>query len=78
LNSGIEWALKYFIDTPFAVEPWTTYNYTTFGFNLVGSALQKAHGGKFEDMVRAAIFEKTWNKLPSLVPDKVLSFFFFF
>ena len=27
-------------------------------------------GGRFEDLVKAAIFEKTWSKLPSIVPDK--------
>lgn len=46
INDGIEWATKYYKDSPFAYQPNSKYSYTTFGINLAGVVATYA-GGEF-------------------------------
>lgn len=47
INTGLEWATKYFKDDPLVNEPGSTYSYTTFGLNLAGTIATYAGGSKF-------------------------------
>lgn len=49
--------LDIFKDDPLIAEPGTRYSYTTYGFNLLGAAVENASGVKFVDYLRANIFE---------------------
>jgi serine beta-lactamase-like protein LACTB len=48
--------LKIFAGDPLLFEPDTQYSYTTYGFNLLGAAVETASGEKFLDYVQAHIF----------------------
>jgi serine beta-lactamase-like protein LACTB len=48
--------LKIFAGDPLLFEPGTQYSYTTYGFNLLGAAVEMASGEKFLDYVQADIF----------------------
>jgi CubicO group peptidase (beta-lactamase class C family) len=39
-NTGIQWAGDYFIFNPIIAIPDTQYNYSTFGFNLIGMIIE--------------------------------------
>jgi serine beta-lactamase-like protein LACTB len=55
-NSVIE-GLEVFKDDPLEVEPGTQYLYSSFGYNLLGCAVEGASGMKFTDYLRQSIFE---------------------
>jgi serine beta-lactamase-like protein LACTB, mitochondrial len=55
--SGATEALHIFRDDPLAHEPGTKFLYTTYGYNLLGCAVEGASGGAFMDYVRANVFE---------------------
>jgi len=57
-NTGIEWAVKYFINDPLISMPNTSFNYTTFGFDLAGVVIEKALNASFEDLARALVIER--------------------
>src|SRR5690349_6960924 len=48
--------LKIFSGDPLLFEPGTKYSYTTYGFNLLGAAVEGASGEKYLDYVQAHIF----------------------
>jgi CubicO group peptidase (beta-lactamase class C family) len=48
--------IKIFKDDPLQFEPGTKYLYSTYGFNLLGAAVELASGEKFADYLRAHIF----------------------
>jgi CubicO group peptidase (beta-lactamase class C family) len=48
--------LKIFSADPLLFEPGTKYSYTTYGFNLLGAAVEGASGEKYLDYVQAHIF----------------------
>jgi CubicO group peptidase (beta-lactamase class C family) len=50
-------ALHIFSDDPLAHEPGTRFLYTSYGYNLLGSAVEGASGQSFMDYVRANVFE---------------------
>jgi len=50
-------ALAVFRDDPLIFEPGTRYLYTTFGYNLLGAAVEGASGTKFTEYIRKNIFE---------------------
>ncbi len=50
-------ALDLFKDDPLLHEPGTRYSYTTYGFNLLGCAVEGASGSAFEDYLSQNVFE---------------------
>ncbi len=60
--------MEYFIHNPLIALPGTSYNYTSFGFNLAGCAVELATGIRYEDLAKALIFEKAG--METMVPDK--------
>lgn len=49
--------LEIFKDSPLLFEPGTQFSYTTYGFNLLGIAVETASGERFVDYIRKHIFE---------------------
>lgn len=49
--------LAQFVADPLVAAPGERYEYSTFGFNVAGAAIQGAAGVPYEDFVRRAIFE---------------------
>jgi CubicO group peptidase (beta-lactamase class C family) len=54
--AGVTEALAIFRDDPLLQEPGTKYTYTTYGYNLLGGAVESAAGMKFMDYLRERIF----------------------
>jgi CubicO group peptidase (beta-lactamase class C family) len=50
-------ALTIFKDDPLVHEPGTKYAYTTYGYNLLGCAVESASSTKFPDYLQARIFK---------------------
>src|SRR5262245_59270282 len=50
-------ALGIFASDPLLQEPGTKYVYTTFGYTLLGAAIEGASGGSFVDTLRANVLE---------------------
>lgn len=50
-------ALAVFADKPLAFEPRTRYLYTTWGFNLLGAAVEAASGQSYRDYLREHVFQ---------------------
>jgi CubicO group peptidase (beta-lactamase class C family) len=49
--------LHIFKDDPLIAEPGTRYSYTTYGYNLLGAAVEGASGEKFPDYLNRHVFE---------------------
>jgi serine beta-lactamase-like protein LACTB len=49
--------LAIFKSDPLLSEPGTTYSYSSYGFNLLGAAVEKASGVKFVDYLRERVFK---------------------
>lgn len=49
-------ALALFADKPLAVEPGTKFVYTTWGYNLLGAAIEKASGQSYGDYLKTHVF----------------------
>jgi len=49
--------LKIFADDPLLFEPGTKYSYSSYGFNLLGAAVEAASKMKFTDYLRQNVFE---------------------
>jgi CubicO group peptidase (beta-lactamase class C family) len=49
--------LKIFQDDPLLFEPGTKYSYTTYGFNLLGAAVENVARTPFVDYLRANVFQ---------------------
>ncbi|NMO23040.1 beta-lactamase family protein [Pyxidicoccus fallax] len=50
-------AIAVFAEKPLAFEPRTRYLYTTWGFNLLGAAVEAASGQSYRDYLREHVFE---------------------
>jgi len=50
-------ALEIFDQDSLLFEPGTRYSYSTYGYNLLGAALQQAAGQPFVELVREVVFE---------------------
>jgi CubicO group peptidase (beta-lactamase class C family) len=59
--------LKIFQDDPLKFEPGTQFSYTTYGFNLLGAAVEMVSGKPFEEYLRENIFEPA--AMQSIGPD---------
>jgi serine beta-lactamase-like protein LACTB, mitochondrial len=80
VNTGIEWALDYWVDAPLVAVPGTEYSYSTFGFNLAGVAVEHAVGGTFDEIVSAGVasplgmetfgIDRVWE----YVPDRAVGY----
>jgi CubicO group peptidase (beta-lactamase class C family) len=55
--SNLTEPLAIFKDDPLIAEPGSRYSYTTYGYNLLGAAVEGASGMSFPDYLRARIFE---------------------
>jgi CubicO group peptidase (beta-lactamase class C family) len=72
----IEDSLKIFKDDPLLFEPGTKYNYTTYGYSVLGCAIEGASGMRYEDYMREHVFrasgmERTGvDKHRFLIPDR--------
>jgi len=62
-----DWAIEYFIKNPLVNIPGTEYNYSTFGFNLLGRIVEKVSGESYMTLVDRYIKK---GGLPSLIPDR--------
>ncbi len=71
-NPGFLWALSYWTDNPLVLLPGTGWNYSSFGFNMAGAALDVAVPGQYFDWVRTRIAEMTVpSEMLFLHPDDV-------
>jgi CubicO group peptidase (beta-lactamase class C family) len=50
-------ALAIFQDFPLVAEPGTRYNYSTYGYNLLGAVIESASGQAYGDYIKTHIFE---------------------
>lgn len=55
--SSMEESLQIFANDPLVVQPGTKFNYSTYGYTLLGCVLEGAASQKYLDYVRANIFE---------------------
>jgi serine beta-lactamase-like protein LACTB len=67
VNTGMEWALAYWLETPLVAIPGQRYSYSTFGFNLLGVVLEKASKRSLAQLVDQRIARPLG--LTSLQPD---------
>ena len=58
INTGIEWALPYFIENPLVAIPGTRGEYGSFGYNLAGVVLEHALDAGYEDLVLEEIGQR--------------------
>jgi CubicO group peptidase (beta-lactamase class C family) len=56
--SGVESGLSFFMDDPLVAEPGTRYLYSTYGYNLLGAAVEGASGRPYLEYLREAVFSK--------------------
>lgn len=72
-----EESLAIFKDFPLVAEPGTRYNYSTYGYNLLGAVIEGASGLPYGEFIRRYIFEPlglTSSRLDSqeeLIPNRV-------
>jgi serine beta-lactamase-like protein LACTB len=62
-------ALGIFQDDPLLFKPGTKYSYSTYGYNLLGAAVEGASGRRFVDYIRERIFEPAGMR--QIRPDDV-------
>lgn len=68
--------LRIFQNDPLLFEPGTRFSYTTYGYNLLGAAVEGASGMKFLDYLRRHIFEPAGlsrmrdDNVYDLIPDR--------
>jgi CubicO group peptidase (beta-lactamase class C family) len=55
--ASLQEGLALFKDDPLLFEPGTKYSYSTYGYNLLGCAVEGASGMKFTDYLRRHVFE---------------------
>jgi CubicO group peptidase (beta-lactamase class C family) len=65
----ISCGLAYFKDDPLAAEPGVRYLYSTYGYNLLGAAIEGASGRPYLDYLKEAVF--TPASMASIRPDEV-------
>jgi CubicO group peptidase (beta-lactamase class C family) len=67
--SGVEGGLAFFKDDPLVAEPGTRYVYSTYGYNLLGAAVEGACGRPYLDCMRDLVF--TPAGMTAIRPDEV-------
>lgn len=69
-------SLAIFKEEPLLYEPETKYNYTTFGYNVLGCALEGASGLSYENYMRQYIFQPAGmgqtgiDRVQALIPNR--------
>lgn len=72
-----EEALAIFKDFPLVAQPGTRYNYSTYGYNLLGAVIEAASGLPYGEFIRTYIFEPLGMKSSrldsqtDLIPNRV-------
>jgi CubicO group peptidase (beta-lactamase class C family) len=62
-------ALEMFAQDPLLHKPGTKYQYTTYGYNLVGLAVQEAAGVPYAELLKTSVLQPA--RMTSTVPDDV-------
>ena len=57
INTGMAWALDYWVHQPAVNVPGSAYHYSSFGYNLAGVAIERATGERLGDLVTSRIAE---------------------
>ena len=70
MNLG-EAARSIFVDSALLFEPGTQTAYTTYGYTLLGAALERATGQSFKQVLETRIRGFTLDELMTVVPDRV-------
>ena len=83
INTGIEWAIDYFVDNPLVSVPGTRTEYSSFGYNLAGVVLERALGLDYESLVltnvahrlgmNTMVADRSWVELPDRAAGYALS-----
>jgi|GEM_PF-2199272 len=68
-NTGMEWALDYWIDAPLLCIPGTEFHYSTFGYNLAGVVLEQIDGTSYGEMIHNRISDPI--EATTIVPDHI-------
>jgi serine beta-lactamase-like protein LACTB, mitochondrial len=74
--SSVESGLSFFKDDALVVEPGTKYSYSTYGYNLLGAAVEGASGKPYLDYLREAVFARAGmssiraDEVRSLIPNR--------
>ncbi|MCW5980427.1 MAG: beta-lactamase family protein [Bryobacteraceae bacterium] len=63
--------LSIFQADPLVAEPWTAYNYSTYGYLLAGAVVEAAAGRPFLELLRARVFEPAG--MDRIQPDDVFA-----
>jgi serine beta-lactamase-like protein LACTB len=61
---------EYFLNNPYVSLPGEDFNYTTFGFNLMGRILELHSGKSYMQLVDEHIKQNNSKNFESLIPDK--------
>src|SRR5437588_12850598 len=64
-------ARSIFVESPFLFEPGTKTAYTTYGYTLLGAALERATGKSFKQMLEARLRGFALDDFLALTPDRV-------
>jgi hypothetical protein len=67
INSGLEWAVKYFKNFPLINPPNYQYNYTTFGYNLLGLTLSKITKTKYIELANSILRLNEYGVIPDYI-----------
>ena len=73
---SVDEALTIFKDDPLVAEPGTRHVYSTYGYNLLGAAVERASGQTYADYIRGHIFEPSGMKragvadLDAIIPGR--------
>jgi len=66
-----EAARSIFVESPLQFEPGTKTAYTTYGYTLLGAALERATGKSFKQLLETRLRGFSLDEFLSLVPDRV-------
>lgn len=66
-NTGMEWALEYWMSNPLLASPGEEYNYSSYGFNLAAVVMEKYAGKSFKALADEYLFSLLG--VTGIVPD---------
>ncbi len=83
VNTGMEWALSYWVDNPLIDLPGNRWSYSTPAYNLAGVVLEQKMGGSFDQLTQMLIAQPAgmttlrpdtlWNPAPRRAVGYTLS-----
>lgn len=68
VNTGMEWALRYWVSDPLVSQPGEAFHYSSFGYNLAGVVIEHALGEELDTLARSWIFDPL--QMDSVEPDR--------